>query len=250
MDVTSLLPPEVSPVFGLAIVLASFLTSALTAALGLGGGLAMLAILGLGLPSSSLLAVHGIVQLGSNASRVVIQRRFIAWPLALWFFLGSVVGVAVGTPIAAAIPETAAKLALAAFILWSVFGTRPKPERMGRATFVAGGAITSVATMIVGATGALVAGLLSARGLVKQPLVATHATCMVVQHGLKIIAFGLIGFSYAQWAPLLAAMIAMGAFGSWVGTVALDKLPEPIFRRAFKITMTVLALHIVYDALA
>lgn len=250
MDLASLLSPEVSPVFGLAIIVASFLTSALTAALGLGGGLAMLAILGLGLPSASLLAVHGIVQLGSNASRVAIQRRFIAWPLVLWFFLGSVAGVAIGTPIAAAIPETAAKLALGLFILWSVFGARPKPERMGRATFVAGGAITSIATMIVGATGPLVAGLLSARGLVKQALVATHATCMVVQHGLKIIAFGLIGFSYAQWAPLLAAMIATGALGSLAGTIALDRLPEPIFRRAFKITMTLLALHIIYGAVA
>ncbi len=250
MGFTSILPPDVSPAFGLVIVLASFFTSALTAALGLGGGLAMLAILGLGLPSSSLLAVHGIVQLGSNASRVAIQRRFIAWPLVLWFFLGSVVGVAIGTPVAAAIPEAIAKLALGLFILWSVYGARPKPDRMGRATFVAGGAITSIATMIVGATGPLVAGLLAARGLVKQPLVATHATCMVVQHGLKILAFGLIGFSYAQWAPLLAAMIAMGAIGSWVGTIALDKLPEAIFRRAFKITMTLLALQIVYGAFA
>ena len=38
--------------------------------------------------------------------------------------------------------------------------------------------------------------------------------------------------------------------GSWVGTAALDKLPEAIFRRAFKITMTLLALQIVYGAFA
>lgn len=249
MNLHDLIPPETTPLFASLLVLASFFTSALTAALGLGGGVAMLAIMGTGLPVASLLPVHGIVQLGSNLGRTVIQCRFVTWQLVGWFFIGSVIGIAVGSPIAVMIPDTAAKIGLALFILWSVYGKKPKPEHVSRAFFVFGGAITSIGTMIVGATGPLVAALLSARGLTKQPLIATHATCMVVQHGLKILAFGLLGFAYAQWAPLLAAMIASGVLGTWVGSVALDNLPESLFRTAFKLTMTLLSAQIFWSAL-
>ncbi|SHJ78781.1 Sulfite exporter TauE/SafE [Aureimonas altamirensis DSM 21988] len=244
-----LIPPETTPFFAVLLISASFLTSALTAALGLGGGTAMLAIMSTGLPVSSLLPVHGIVQLGSNFGRTVIQRMFINWHLVAWFTIGSVVGIAIGSPIAVIIPDTAAKIVLALFILWSVHGSKPKPDRVSRAYFIGGGIITSIGTMVVGATGPLVAALLAARGLIKQPLIATHATCMVVQHGLKILAFGLLGFAYAQWAPMLAAMIASGVAGTWVGTKLLDDLPERLFRAAFKITMTLLSFQIIWSAL-
>jgi len=205
--------------------------------------------MGLGLPVASLLPVHGIVQLGSNFGRTVIQRAFVNWHLVGWFFIGSVIGIAIGSPIAVMIPDMAAKIALALFILWSVHGKKPKPEHVSRAYFIGGGAVTSIGTMVVGATGPLVASLLAARGLIKQPLIATHATCMVVQHGLKILAFGLLGFAYAQWAPMLAAMIASGVVGTWVGSRLLDDLPETLFRTAFKITMTLLSLQIIWSAL-
>lgn len=249
MTILDFVPPETTAGFAAILILASFFTSALTAALGLGGGVAMLAIMGVGLPVTSLMPVHGIVQLGSNFGRTVIQNRFVTWRLVGWFFIGSVIGIAIGAPVAVMLPEAAAKVALALFILWSVYGRKPKPEHVSRLFFVAGGTITSIGTMIVGATGPLVAALLSARGLTRQTLIATHATCMVVQHGLKILAFGLLGFAYASWFPLLAAMIASGVFGTWIGSRALDNLPEANFKIAFKLVMTLLSLQIVWSAL-
>jgi uncharacterized membrane protein YfcA len=243
-----LIPPETTPLFVAFLIFSSFFTSALTAALGLGGGVAMLAIMGTGLPVASLLPVHGIVQLGSNFGRVAIQRNFVNWSLVGWFFIGSALGVTLGGPIAVMIPDLTAKLTLALFILWSVHGRKPKADQVSRRYFIAGGAITSVATMIVGATGPLVAALLAARGLTKQPLIATHATCMVVQHGLKILVFGLLGFAYANWAMLITAMICSGVMGTWVGTRLLDNIPEEIFRLSFKIVMTLLSLQIIWNA--
>lgn len=248
MTLVDLVPPETTATFAIVLVMASFFTSALTAALGLGGGVAMLAIMGIGLPVATLLPVHGIVQLGSNFGRTVIQNRFVTWNLVGWFFVGSMIGIAIGSPIAVMIPEIAAKVALALFILWSVHGRKPKPEHVSHSFFVVGGAVTSIGTMIVGATGPLVAALLSARGLTRQPLIATHATCMVVQHGLKILAFGLLGFAYAAWAPLLAAMVASGVAGTWTGTQVLDNIPEATFRTAFKLVMTLLSLQILWSA--
>lgn len=242
-----LVPPEISPLFAGLLVFCSFLTWALTAALGLGGGVTLLAIMGLGMPVSSLLPVHGIVQLGSNLSRTLLQRLYVAWPLVLWFFIGSAIGVALGAPVAAMIPDSVARIALGLFILWSVFRKRAPPRKVNRLFFVLGGGITSIGTMIVGATGPMVAGLISSQGLTKQPLIATHATCMVLQHGLKILAFGLMGFAYADWAPMLAAMIASGALGTWLGTRLLDNLPEKMFRTAFRLTMLILSAQLIWQ---
>ncbi|ATA26228.1 permease [Brenneria goodwinii] len=245
----NLIPPEISPLFAGVLVFCSFLTSALTAALGLGGGVTLLAIMGLGMPVSSLLPVHGIVQFGSNLSRTLIQRLYIAWPLVLWFFIGSVAGIALGAPVAVWIPDGIAKIALALFILWSVFHTRPPAKKVNRLLFILGGAVASIGTMIVGATGPLVAGLISSQGLSKQPLIATHATCMVLQHGLKILAFGLMGFAYASWLPMLGAMIASGVLGTWLGARLLDNLPEKLFRTAFRLTMMILCSQLIWQGI-
>ncbi|MVW70936.1 sulfite exporter TauE/SafE family protein [Bordetella sp. 15P40C-2] len=243
------IPADITAVFATVLIFASFLTSALTAAMGLGGGVAMLAILSLGLPVTSVLPVHGVVQMGSNAGRVIIQRRYLVMPLLLWFFLGSVVGIALGASVVVNIPDALAKWALALFILWSVYRKKPSAaaQRHGKTFFVLGGAISSFCTMLVGATGPLVAALIARTGLVKQPLVATHAACMVIQHGLKIAAFGTLGFAYAEWAPLIAAMIASGVVGTWVGTRTLDNLPESTFRLGFKIVMTLVSLHMIWQ---
>jgi len=248
----SFVPPDITTVFAAVLVITSFLTSALTAAMGLGGGVAMLAVLSLGLPVTSVLPVHGVVQMGSNSGRVVIQRRHLVTPVLLWFALGSLAGIALGASVVISIPDALAKGTLALFILWSVYRKKPSAtaQRHGKTYFVLGGAISSFCTMLVGATGPLVAALLARTGLIKQPLVATHAACMVIQHGMKILVFGTLGFAYAQWAPLIAAMIASGLAGTWVGTRTLDNLPEATFRLGFKIVMTAVSLHMLWQAFA
>jgi len=243
----SLIPADISPLFAGVMVFCSFLTSALTAAMGLGGGTALLAVMGLGMPVASLMPVHGMVQLGSNLSRTLIQRMYVVWPLVLWFLLGSAVGIALGAPLAAAIPDSLARIALALFILWTVFHKRSEAKPTNKLFFVIGGGISSIGTMIVGATGPMVAGLVSSQGLKRQPLIATHATCMVLQHGLKILAFGLMGFAWATWLPVLIAMIISGALGTWLGSRLLDNLPEKLFRVVFRVTMLLLSLQLLWQ---
>lgn len=62
----SLLPQGVDGTTALLLVLASFFTSALTAAFGIGGGVAMLGLMASTLNPAVIIAVHGVVRLGSN----------------------------------------------------------------------------------------------------------------------------------------------------------------------------------------
>ncbi|MDR1827268.1 MAG: sulfite exporter TauE/SafE family protein [Methylobacteriaceae bacterium] len=246
----ALLPPDVSMGFAMVLVVTSFFTSAITAAFGLGGGVALLAVMGMGLPSTSLVPVHGVVQFGSNFGRMFVQRLHIVRPLVGWFIIGAVIGTLIGTPFAAMLPDRVAKVALALFILWNTHRRKGKQTSLSHARFVFGGVVSSFASMIVGATGPLVSSLLAGRGLTKQPLVATNAACMVVQHFLKIVAFGVVGFAYWAWAPLIAAMIVVGFAGTVVGSRLLDKMPDRSFRTVFKVLITLLALQILWNAVA
>jgi uncharacterized membrane protein YfcA len=244
----SLLPPDVSPGFALLVVVASAFTSALTGAFGLGGGVALLALMAQGLPVPALIPVHGVAQLGSNLGRAVVQRAHIDWPTIRWFGAGSLVGAAIGAATVVALPEPALKLALAAFIVWAALGRKPKLSTRGSAGLMAaGGLVSTFASMFFGATGPIAAAFVATRGLVKNALVATHAAAMVLQHGFKIGAFGAAGFSYAGWLPLLALIVAAGFAGTLLGTRLLNEMPDRWFERGFKVVMVLLAADLAYD---
>jgi len=97
MDALShLLPAGLGAGTAALLVAASFFTSALTAGLGIGGGVALLSVMGYVLPVAALIPVHGVVQLGSNAGRALVQRAHIGWAVILPFLAGSAAGAAAG----------------------------------------------------------------------------------------------------------------------------------------------------------
>ncbi len=238
------------PLAALVLVVASFFTSALTAAFGLGGGIAMLAIMGLFLPVAALIPVHGAVQLGSNTGRAWRQRASIDWSVGLPFVIGSLIGAGFGAAFVVQVPDAILKPALGAFIILVTWASVPGFERLGRAGLLAGSLVTAFLTMILGATGPLLSAFFS-KVLPddRKALIATHAAGMTVQHFLKIVVFGLAGFAFAAWLPLVAVMIATGYLGTIYGSRLLESLPEATFRRWFRIGITLLALDLIRQGL-
>ena len=94
----------------------------------------------------------------------------------------------------------------------------------------------------------LVAPFIAAACDRRQQVVASHAMMMSIQHGLKIIVFGSLGFSFAPYAPLLVGLLAFGFAGTYVGKLVLNRLPEKIFRSGLKVILTLLALRLLYGA--
>ena len=66
----------------------------LTAAVGIGGGTVLLAVMAQVLPIKAIVPIHGVVQFGSNFGRAAIMMRQLSKPVVLWFLAGSVVGAA------------------------------------------------------------------------------------------------------------------------------------------------------------
>ena len=243
-----LMPSEISMVFAIMLVGVSFFTSALTAAFGIGGGLALLAVMAAGLPVATLIPVHGVVQFGSNAGRAIVQRAHVNWQVVLWFCGGGLLGAAIGGLTVTNLPDAPMKLALAAFVLFMVWG--PKPKSIGRSlpAMGLGGAVGGTLTMFFGATGPVTAAVLNARRPGKMEQVATFSVCMTVQHILKVFAFGLLGFAFADWVPLIIAMIATGFAGTLAGTALLRRMPEHVFKTGLNWLLTGLALWMAMQA--
>lgn len=243
-----LLPAGVSLPIALLLIVVSFLTSALTAAFGLGGGVAMLGALAGTVNPGVVVAVHAIVQFGSNIGRAVVQRAHVLWGAAAQFAIGSIIGVAVGAYAFVAIPERVFLLILGIFILTMAWIPKPNIPGIEKSGLLFGGLISAVATMFVGATGPITNSILKAIGAEKKQIVATQAACMTFQHLLKALAFGFIGFSFQDWMPLVVAMIASGFAGTLLGTRLLDRMSEATFTFILKWMLTIIALDLIRRA--
>ncbi|MEO1136129.1 MAG: sulfite exporter TauE/SafE family protein [Pseudomonadota bacterium] len=241
--------PEGAPLWAaMTVVVASFFTAALTAAFGLGGGLALLAVMSAVFPAPAVIPVHGAAQVGSNAGRFYLQRRDVVWPIVLWFSAGSLIGAGVGGLLAVETPVWLLRAGVGGFILFTVWGPKPKGFAPGRATFLITGFVAGVLTMFFGATGPIAATMLSATALSRLNIVASHAAAMVFQHAFKIVAFGMLGFAFREWLPLIAAILISGFAGTALGTKLLRQMPEATFKRGFKFVLTVIAIYLLIAA--
>ncbi len=242
----TLLPPDVSALTAIGLAALSLLTSALSAGAGVGGGLVLLSAMASFLPPVVVIPTHGVVQIGSNAGRAALMHQHIERRILLPFVLGSVLGVVLGAKLFVALPAPVLKTILGLFILAVVWLPKLKASRIPNRGSTLVGIVGSFCTMFVGATGPFVASFITPDRLDRHAVVATHAACMTVQHTLKVVAFGFLGFAFLPWLPLLAAMIGAGFLGTLLGRRLLDRLPHRIFARAFKVILTVLALRLLY----
>ena len=133
-------------------------------------------------------------------------------------------------------------------ILYTLWGPTTKVMKASLRTFVGLGVLSSFASMFVASPGPLVAPFVRAVTDERRMTVSTHAAFMSFQHGVKIVAFGVLGFAFGPYIPLIGGMIAFGILGTWSGKNILTWMPERAFRIAFNSVLTLLALRLIYEA--
>jgi len=232
------------------LIVSSFLSSFLSAAVGLGGGVTMLAVIAQILPAPAIVPVHGIIQLGSNIGRSFLLRKYIDYKTIGIFAVGSIIGALVGGNIVVALNAALLQMILGLFVLYSCWGPKPSPKAASKYAVLIGGAISTTLTMFLGATGPFVAALLKPKGYKRETQVSTMSASMVVQHTLKLGVFGLLGFAYGPYIGLMAAMVTAGFIGTYLGRKLLFKTSDKTFGIALNIILTLLALRLLWVGLS
>ncbi len=245
----TLLPDSLTLTESLFLVTLAGGTSLLTATLGIGGGALLLAVMAQMMPVAALIPVHGLVQFGSNFNRALLTWRHIDRVLITQFMIGAVIGALIASMIVVQLPLTMIQIAVGLFILWIVWGPKPKGEGLSPRGAVIAGVLTTIISMFVGATGPLVGGIVYRTGAEKLTKVATMAAALTGQHLLKGVVFAFVGFSFIEWLPLIALMILSGAVGTWVGLNILHKISSERFNQLFRLVITLLALRLLWQGL-
>jgi len=233
---------------------AVFATAILSGVLGMAGGIALLGVLLLSLPPLVAIPLHGVIQLVSNGSRVVVQRRHARFDWIAWYALPLLPAGLVGLSVAKQLPEALLEGAIGAVVLAATWlPKRGAPgaarARRPRTRFFALGAVSGFANMLLGAIGPMIDPFFLGLGLGRRALVGTKAACQTLGHAAKVALFGSAGFAFAEHAPLLVLGSLCAIAGTWLGSRLLDRLSEASFLWLYRVVLTALALRLVWQAL-
>lgn len=245
-----LLPDSLPWPFAVALVVASFFLSAMTAVLGVGGGTGMLAIMAPLFPPAVLIPIHGIIQLGSNGGRAIVMREHVHRRIFVYFLAGGVIGTVIAANVFIALPGPLLQILLAVFIVILVWAPKFKQFSVSDKGFLGVGVVVNFLGMFLGAAGPLFGACMAADRHSKHTIVATQGACVSTHYLLKAIAFGVIGFAYEAWLPFIVVMVASGFAGTLLGGRILEKVPEKSFGTAFRVVLTIFALKLLWDGIS
>ncbi|WP_069384727.1 sulfite exporter TauE/SafE family protein [Halomonas caseinilytica] len=240
---------SLSPLDGgvdLLLILLSVLTSMISASMGVGGGTLLIMTMAQVMPGAALIPVHGMVQLGSNGGRALMMLRHLTWPILAAFVPGALLGALAASWMLVRLSTGVLELTIAGFVLFTLWGPGLPKRSLGRLGTAIAGAITTLLSSLVGASGPMVAAFIKQHGGSRQATVATFAACMTLQHLTKAFVFGVAGFVFHDWLWLIALMIAAGVVGTWLGLRLLGRLSEHRFDGLFRWGLTLLALRLIW----
>ena len=240
--------PDVGPLLFAGLTALSFVTAFIGVYTGAAGGVILLAGMALVMPIAVVIPVHTVVMLGTGTARTVIMWRHVMRGTLMPFLVGAVIGAAVGAKVFVALPMGWLQAILGAFILLVTW--LPRLGRIGaaRGRFAVLGFATTFLGVFVSATGTLLAPFVASAAEDRYRHVATLGALMAVTHIAKLAAFALIGVAIGSFVPLMAAMVAAGAVGNWLGEAALHRTTEQRFRFILQLVLTLLGLRLLWGA--
>lgn len=220
------------------------LSSAVSGALGMGGGLLLMGALAFWLPPGPALALHGALQLAGNAQRAYLFRGYIAWRSLLPYLAGSLVALALLLQRRMLVDRQQMFLALGAVALvGGASECRRRPARVLRALAIdrslgasLGGLLVTFAHFAAGAAGPLLHLFYLGTSLERRAVVASKAFTQALSHAVKISYVGILApaaLRSGALQPLLFALsLTATLVGTWLGGLLLERMREQTFRRA------------------
>jgi len=197
------------------------------------------------LPPAAVVPLHGLLEGFSSAVRWSLLRQFVSYRFFAAFTLGGVVGFVAGWPLIGRFSDDELRLVLGSFFLLSVW----MPLMWMRLSPSLGGASTACLSLLVGATGPLVAALIARSESDHRVVISTQGACTTFQHWAKVALFVVSGFSFATYTGLIISLSVATILGSWLGKHILLSFPQRILKLCLRAVVSVLGLKLLLDGL-
>ena len=242
------------------LIISAFITSSISAVIGMGGGIILLGIMAIIIPEGYMvIALHGVIQLVSNTTRTFVFREHIKKNIIKEFLIGAFIGVLLSIIIVIIIMQfyqvglanqmkfDILKPIIGIFIIWYLFFKKRKNIK-DRSSFIFAGGISGLASIFVGATGPLIAPFFLNKDLLKEHIIANKAACQVITHISKIPLFiYLFNVNYINEYHILIPLIISVFIGTQLGKKVLSFIPEKLFQQLFKTVLFLIAIRLIMN---
>ena len=217
---------------GALVLVAVLLTATLSGVLGMAGGLLLMGVLLLVLPTAVAFVVHGLLQLVANGWRAVLHRRHIRWRVIAWYAVGCVVAAGLLGALAWVPSKPLVYLALGLLpgLVWlprrwlALDITRP-PQA------VAAGFLVTGLNLVAGVAGPLLDVFFVRAELGRHAVVATKAATQALAHLAKVAVYGAALGAGGPGIPWLVVLIGvpLSMVGTTLGARLLDRMTDAGF---------------------
>ncbi|QJQ95519.1 MULTISPECIES: sulfite exporter TauE/SafE family protein [Halomonadaceae] len=230
------------------LILLSLATAWMTSAFGIGGSALLIMSMAQIMPPAAVIPVHGMVQLGANGSRFIFTWRDVDYRRLAAIVPGILFGALMASWLLIRLPSGMLELIIASFMIFMCWGPSLPSRAVGMGGSLLMGALTTFLSSFVGAAGSVVAAYLKHISPERLVRVATFSAVMTLQHLSKAFIFGIAGFIFFDWLPLMIAMIVVGFLGTWAGLKVLSKVTNNSFDFIMKILLTLLSVRLLWVA--
>lgn len=220
----------------------SFLTSLITGAIGMGGGLILLASLPNFLPAQAIIPLHGAVQLSSNLSRWLFEIKKTCIKPLFYYFIGSLIGSYGGFVLIDEINLAYMPLILSLFILLILWTPIYEIIKRIPGRYFSLGIFQTAIALYVGATGPLSTSILYKDKYSRDNVIVTNAAINTLVNIAKIIVYSTIGFVFYDYLTLIIIMSLLAVLGSFVGARLRGLIDEKVGALVIKVLVTLLCL--------
>ena len=220
------------------ITFVAFVTSVISAVLGMAGGMILMGVYAIALPVRVAMILHGITQLFANGFRAFLLRERIYTAGLGWYALGAAVALGFFTWLALVVAGPVLFLLLGGIpLVLSLLPRRFAPRFEKRAAAAVCGALVTAAHLLAGVSGPLLDVFFVRAELDRFEVIATKAVTQTAGHALKILYFAVLvpgaepGLELELPLWLYPALVACAYLGTKAGGRILESVSDAGFRR-------------------
>ncbi|MCO4781603.1 MAG: sulfite exporter TauE/SafE family protein [Candidatus Cloacimonetes bacterium] len=237
----------------LELSVAAFFTAIISAIVGMGGGITLLAVMLQFLDLTIAVPIHGAAQLTSNTSRTILFFKEISFTHVKKFVLLLIPASCLSAYFLSVVQLSPhSKVFFKGFIAVFIFISLYFPFKKWKSlvpifsNFYFAGILSGFFSLIVGATGPLIAPFFIHSDLKKEMIIATKACCQILVHAVKIALFvKVLNFDFQAYTTLIISMMVSVVIGTFVGKRILVKyVSEDLFVSIYKVVLTLVATKI------